>query len=106
MLLLLLIFGFIAFGVFGIIVLFRLESAQKKAEKNADALLDAAFDGSPDVTYQTNLRSLKFDTVVLGAKSRGYKLVHQGGSENSKTLIFEKVTSPAALPAKSATQGP
>ena len=42
--------------------------AQKKAEANAPAILDAAFDGRDTVVFKINMESLSFETVMLGAK--------------------------------------
>jgi len=64
---------------------------QKKSEANAEAILDAAFDGSPDVTFKINMQSVKYETVIVGAKRRGYRLVHQAENQyGPHTLIFEK----------------
>ena len=79
------------FAVFAFAVLFKIERDQKKAEDNAPALLDEAFDGRPNVTFEVHARTLKYDTVVLGAKARGYTLAHQAGDpRGAMTLIFEK----------------
>lgn len=80
-----------ALGVVAFLVLFSTNRAQKKAETNADRLLDETFDGRPDVTYTLNMRTLKYGTVVTGAKQRGYKLVNQAENQyGPHTLIFEK----------------
>lgn len=79
------------FGIFGFTFLFKVEHDQKKAEDSAAAALDAAFDGRPDVTYPINMRSVKYETVILGAKQRGYKLVHQADNQyGPHTLMFER----------------
>ena len=80
-------FGAVVFFVFG--GLFKVESDQKKAEGDAERILDAAFDGRPNVTFNTHMRTLKYETVILGAKGRGYKLTHQVGNQYG-TLMFEK----------------
>lgn len=81
----------IGFGIFGFVVLLNTGSAQKKAERDADSILDTAFNGAPDVTFKLNMRTLKYDTVVSGAKQRGYKLTHQADNQyGPHTLIFEK----------------
>ncbi|WP_433584546.1 hypothetical protein [Microbacterium hydrocarbonoxydans] len=94
MLIALLLFGLLglaAFGVFGFWTLFRLESDQKKAEANAEESLNALFDGTPDVTFSGGWRSMKYETVIVGAKKRGYKLAHQAGDpKRTFTLMFEK----------------
>ena len=96
MILLLFIFGGLIFA--GVVVfmvfggLFAAESDQKKAEKDSASILDAAFDGRSDVTFTINMRSLKYETVILGAKERGYKLTHQAENQyGPHTLMFEKV---------------
>jgi len=95
MLIALLVLGVVlvaGFGIFGFVLLFKVESDQKKVEKNAEASLDALFDGTPDVTFSGHMRSMKFQTVVLGGKARGYKLAHQSGdSGGAFTLLFEKL---------------
>lgn len=81
-----------AFGIFGFAMLFKIDRDQKKAEGNSDSALDALFDGRSDVTFKGHMRSMKFETVVLGAKQRGYRLASQGGDTNGAfTLMFEKV---------------
>lgn len=66
--------------------------AQKKALADAPAILDEAFDGRDDVIFKVNMMSLPFEDVVLGAKSRGYRLTSQSkDTEHSQTLIFERV---------------
>lgn len=67
---------------------------RKKAEANAPAILDAAFDGRPDVAFTVNLETLPVDTVVIGAKQRGYRLVEKlqkSSSGEAWTLMFERV---------------
>lgn len=100
MLLIVLIVGALLFaGMFAVFVfggLFKVEADQKKAENNAEAILDAAFDGREDVTFQLHMRTLKYETVIAGAKRRGYKLMHQAdGQYGPHTLMFEKVVSAA-----------
>jgi hypothetical protein len=68
--------------------------SQKKAEENAPAILDEAFVGD-DVVFKISPRSPKYETVVLGAKSRGYRLINETqdtASGSAKTLIFEKAS--------------
>lgn len=87
----LLLLGLAAFGIFGFVVLGATGRAQKKAEENASEILDKAFDGRPDVTFSINMASLKYETVIVGAKRRGYKLTHQAENQyGPHTLIFEK----------------
>ena len=81
-----------AFGVFGFWTLFKVEGDQKKAEANSSQTLDALFDGKPDVTFNGGWRSMKYETVILGAKERGYRLANQSGdAKKAYTLIFEKI---------------
>jgi len=95
MILLLLIVGALIFG--GVVVfmvfggLIKVENDQNKAEKNADQILDAAFDRRSDVTFTTHMRTLKYETVILGAKARGYRLTHQSAQPYG-ALIFEKTS--------------
>ncbi|QHK19393.1 hypothetical protein GU243_06145 [Pseudarthrobacter psychrotolerans] len=66
--------------------------SQKKAEANAPAILDRAFVGE-DVVYKINDASPKYETVVLGAKARGYRLANETSdtaSGSARTLIFER----------------
>lgn len=80
--------GAIGFGLFA-----YGEKARARAEKNAPTILDAAFDGRADVVFKVNLESPSFETVVLGAKERGYTLTSQTDDTptgSAKTLIFEK----------------
>lgn len=90
-LIIVLVLAFMAFGIFGIVALFRMESKQKKAEKNADAILDETFDGRPDVAVKVHMQGLKYETYVIGAKNRGYKLANDGTTNGYGALIFEKV---------------
>lgn len=70
---------------------FKVDRDQSRAEGNAATILDAAFDGRQDVTFTVHMRTLKYETVVLGAKQRGYRLVHQAENQyGPHTLIFEK----------------
>lgn len=92
MLIALLLFGLMAFGALGIWVLASTSRKQKKAEANAPALLDQAFDGRDTVTVSVNMTTMKYDTVIVGAKERGYKLLSQADNQyGPHTLIFEKV---------------
>lgn len=87
----LLLIGVALFGALGFFVLSGTNKVQKKAEANADQILDAAFDGSPDVTFTVNMQTLKPETVILGAKHRGYALLHQvDGKYGPQSLIFTK----------------
>lgn len=80
------------FGLFGMLILGMVNRGQKKSEANAEQILNDAFDGSPDVTFKINMQTLKYETVIAGAKQRGYKLAHQADNQyGPHTLIFEKV---------------
>ncbi|WP_427129321.1 hypothetical protein [Pseudarthrobacter sp. S9] len=81
--------GMLAFGM-----VFAGDKSKKKAEANAPAILDKAFVGE-DVVFKINMESPKYETVVLGAKARGYRLMNETNNTASgdvKTLIFEKAT--------------
>jgi hypothetical protein len=79
------------FGILGFAMLGGMNSTQKKAEANADQILDEAFDGRNDVTFTINAVSVKYETVLAGAKQRGYKLVHQADNQYGPSkLVFER----------------
>ena len=81
----------VAFGLLGAIILTSTSRAQAKAERNAEELLDSAFDGRDAVTYTVNMRTLKYETVVAGAERRGYRLAHQASNQyGPSTLMFQK----------------
>lgn len=90
----LLLIGLVIAAAFGWLLLAgatKIGRDQDRAEKNADQILNEAFDGRPDVTFTLNMRTLKPETVVLGAKARGYKLVHETQGQYGPTgMIFEK----------------
>lgn len=90
----LIVIGVIAlmvFGIFGFALLGKVDRDQKKAESNSETALDALFDGAPDVTFSGHMRSMKYETVIIGAKKRGYELAHQAGDpKGAFTLIFAK----------------
>lgn len=86
-----LVLAFMAFGIFGFVVLLRMESKQKRAERNTDAILDETFDGRPDVAVKVHMQGLKYETYVIGAKQRGYRLATDGTTNGYGALIFEKV---------------
>ena len=88
---LLVLAALIGFGWFGFALLGHVDRGQKKSEANADQILDDAFDGSENVTFTINMQSVKYETVIVGAKARGYKLIHQADNQyGPHTLIFEK----------------
>jgi hypothetical protein len=97
--------GFIIFIIVAVVLIFGVagwlaialvisgDKSKKKAEANAPEILDKAFVGD-DVVFKINDASPKFETVVLGAKARGYRLASQTNDTSSgsaKTLIFERV---------------
>jgi len=85
------VIALMAFGALGFVLLSKVDRDRNKAEKNADESLDALFDGRQDVTFSGNMRSMKYETVILGAEKRGYTLAHQAGDPNGAfTLIFAK----------------
>ncbi|MCT9624250.1 hypothetical protein HWD94_03815 [Pseudarthrobacter equi] len=102
--------GFIIFAIVVVVLMFGVggwiaigliiseDRSKKKAEANAPDILDKSFIGD-DVVFKINAASPKYETVVLGAKARGYRLTSQTddtSTGSAKTLIFEKV--PAAEP--------
>ena len=88
LLVLVLIGGFGWFMLGGVALI---NKGQEKAEANAEQILDEAFDGSPNVTFKINMQSVKYETVIVGAKARGYKLLHQAENQyGPHTLIFER----------------
>ena len=90
----------ILFGLLGLAALVALvfvgviktDRDRKKAETNSQEALDALFDGKkPDVAFTGNMRTMRYETVILGAKERGYTLATQGGDpKGAFTLLFEK----------------
>lgn len=84
--------GVIAAVWFGIAAMAGVDRRAKENQGNAEAILDATFDGRPDVTFQITLSSLRFDQVVAGAKTRGYRLMAQSGADQygMQTLMFER----------------
>lgn len=80
-------------SLFGGGLFFLGERTGRKAEENAPAILDEAFDGREDVVFKVNMETPSYETVVLGAKQRGYRLSSESNDTASgvaKTLIFEK----------------
>jgi len=80
--------GWLGFGLF-----LHGERTRKRAEAEAPGILDAAFDGRADVVFKVNLETPSYETVVLGAKHRGYALTHEKDDSDlgiAKTLIFER----------------
>lgn len=70
--------------------------ARKKAEANAPEILDAAFAGQDDVVFKINWESPSYETVLIGAKQRGYALWKETSDTSdgtAKTLIFQRVSS-------------
>lgn len=89
-----LLFGLAAFGIFGFLVLGAVSRGQKKSEANAEQTLNAAFNGAQTVTFPINMQSVKYETVIVGAAQRGYELKHQADNQyGPHTLIFEKKAS-------------
>jgi len=84
--------GFAAFGMAA-----KDDAKVKRLEADPDATLEALFDGSPQVTYAPHDRSggLTLPTLVKGAGERGYRMVQENGRMATRTVVFEKVASPA-----------
>lgn len=94
MLLVVIVGALILFGAFGIVILATINSGAKKSALNAEQILDSAFDGRDTVSFTINMQSVKYDTVVIGAKHRGYRLAHQAENQyGPHTLIFERESS-------------
>lgn len=88
----LILFAIAIFGIGGVIVMASVNRGQKRSEANAEQILNNAFNGKEHVTFTINMQSVKYETVVIGAKKRGYKLIHQAdGKYGPEKLIFEKV---------------
>lgn len=85
-----LVVGVAALGVFGFLMLGGIERKQRKAEANAAQILDAEFDGRPDVSVNVTMVGLKYDTYVIGAKQRGYRLLSDGRANGYGPVVFEK----------------
>jgi hypothetical protein len=78
--------GMAAFGLSG-----YTDHLAKKAEAHSPQILDAAFDGRADVVFKVNLESMRYETVMLGARDRGYVLANETiDAPGAKTLIFTK----------------
>lgn len=89
LLVLVIIAGFGWFMIGGVALV---NKGQKKAESNAEQTLDEAFNGAENVTFKINMQTVKYETVIIGAKKRGYKLIHQAENQyGPHTLIFEKI---------------
>lgn len=79
-------------GVLAFALLGRADRMRRKAEANSETVLDEAFDGRPDVTFTVNLTTLKPETVIAGAETRGYTLSHQLSNQYGPTaLMFRRV---------------
>lgn len=94
MLIALVLFGLVGLALVVVLIFVgvaKVGSDQKKAESNAGTALDKLFDGRSDVTFTGHMRTMKYETVILGAKQRGYTLAQQAGDpKGAFTLIFEK----------------
>jgi hypothetical protein len=105
----LIIFGILAVGIFVVVVfagLFKIEGDQGKAERDAERILDDTFDGRSDVSFTLHMRTLKYDTLVLGAKKRGYRVAGQALNQyGAGTVMFEKEESPRADPGEGSSSG-
>lgn len=91
----LLVAGWAGFGLFA-----YGQRARKRAEAKAPQTLDAAFDGRDSVVFKVNLESPSWETVIAGARERGYELVQdRRDTDVSHTLMFERVNSRSTPPA-------
>lgn len=90
--LLVLFIALAALGVLGFFVLGGVGRARRKAEADSEHILDAAFDGTPDVTFTVNMTTLSPETVVAGARERGYEMTNQLSNQYGPTaLMFRRV---------------
>lgn len=93
---LLILLGLVLIAGFGWVMLggvALVNRGQKKSEANAEQILDDAFNGANTVTFKINMQSVKYETVIIGARARGYKLIHQADNQyGPHTLIFEKAS--------------
>ena len=75
------------FGLLGIGLLAAGNASAKKnakqAEANAPAILDATFDGTENVVFKINMQTLKYETVVIREKDRGYRLLSEANGSQS-----------------------
>lgn len=91
MLILLFVFALMALGVLGVAVIVSAGRQQKRAEGQAPELLDDLFDGDDQVVFRETYVSLSSDTVIAGAKSRGYRVADISTRDgNLSTIVFEK----------------
>jgi hypothetical protein len=93
LLVLLLIGGLMLAGWLGLALFVHGERTRKRAEARAPEILDAAFNGSPQVVFEVNMETPSYETVVLGAMQRGYALIHETDTVEgglAKTLIFQR----------------
>ena len=67
--------------------------ARKKALSEAPTILDSAFDGRDDVTFEVSDMTLPMPQVIAGASARGYRVRTQiAATKTSSTVVFEKVS--------------
>lgn len=70
----------------------RDEKGRKAALANPDAILDAEF-VAESVTMKVGPRTLPYESVVLGAKARGYQLIGENAEPGErKTLVFTRAS--------------
>lgn len=94
----LVVIGLMAYGVLGLGFFGWASSKEQRTKDQAPQILDDLFNGQPNATYRTYIGGLPFETVVLGAEDRGYKLTHDTDDRGVKVLIF-KLVDPAKVPA-------
>lgn len=83
------VLGLAAYGVLGLGFLGWASSKEAKTRAQAPQILDDLFDGEQYATYRIVIGSLPFETVVIGAKERGYGLMHETDEGKVKVLVFE-----------------
>jgi hypothetical protein len=95
LLILVLLGGMMFVGWLGLGLFLHGNRTRKRAEERAPEILDAAFDGRTNVVFKMNMETPSYETVILGAKERGYALAHETNNTDdgvAKTLIFEKAS--------------
>lgn len=87
----LIVIGVIALPIIFLFMVGGIAAADGKAKTKTPELLDAAFDGRPQVVYETKVVGPQVKDVIEGADARGYDLVHNvPGSYSTATLTFQK----------------
>lgn len=76
--------------VLALVIGSRQEKAREQAERDSVRLLNEAFRGDA-VTVKIGPDTMKYETVVLGAEKRSYRLVAENSEPgHRKTLVFTR----------------